>query len=154
MTGTSRFGSDRRAAAQQAVERETGIDEAMIESLVHNFYEKVREDDLLGPVFDARISDWDTHLGVMCEFWSSIALTSGRYHGQPMRKHAPLPVSSMHFDRWLELFRVSARDVCPTAAAEFFILRAERIAESFELGIAGSRGQMLRKGERLGDAIS
>tara|TARA_R110000824_G_scaffold390760_2_gene587418 strand:+ start:85948 stop:86412 length:465 start_codon:yes stop_codon:yes gene_type:complete len=151
MTGASNVDAARRAAAQQAVEQETGIDEAMIESLVHNFYEKVRGDDLLGPVFEARISDWDKHLGVMCEFWSSIALTSGRYHGQPMRKHASLPVGGMHFDRWLELFRVSAREVCPIAAAEFFILRAERIAESFELGIAGSRGQMLRRGERLSE---
>ena len=46
-----------------------------------------------------------------CLFWSSVALASGRYHGQPMPKHLPLPVEARHFDRWLELFRQTARDV-------------------------------------------
>lgn len=151
MTGTSDHDAHRMAAARQEVESRTGIDEAMVKTLVHHFYLKVREDAFLGPVFEARITDWDHHLGVMCAFWSSIALTSGQYHGQPMRKHAPLPVGGAHFDRWLELFRSSAREVCPSEAAAFFILRAERIAESLELGIAGARGQMLRKGERLSE---
>jgi truncated hemoglobin YjbI len=42
---------------------------------------------------------------------------SGRYHGQPMEKHLPLPVDSRHFDRWLALFDETAHDVCPPAAA-------------------------------------
>jgi truncated hemoglobin YjbI len=38
----------------------------------------------------------------MCAFWSSVALMSGRYHGQPMEKHLPLPIDARHFDRWLD----------------------------------------------------
>jgi hemoglobin len=140
---------DRRNAAKLAVEREIGIDEAMVRKLVYFFYDRVREDEMLAPVFNARISDWDKHLNQMCDFWSSVVLLSGRYHGQPMQKHAPLPVGGIHFDRWLELFRASASEICPPLAAAHFITRAERIAESLELGIAGSRGEMLRSGERL-----
>jgi len=85
----------------------------------------------------------------MFAFWSSVALMSGRYHGQPMRKHLPLPVDGRHFDRWLALFEETARDICPPKAAEHFIERAKRIAESLELGIASVDGVMLSKGERL-----
>lgn len=149
LTQSFESSADRRNAVKQAIERETGISETMVQELVHCFYERVRDDELLAPVFNSRVSDWDQHLGRMCDFWSSVVLMSGRYHGQPMQKHAPLPVGSVHFDRWLELFRDSAHRVCPPAAAERFIERAERIAESLELGVAGARGAILLKGERL-----
>lgn len=126
----------------------TGIDGPMIERLVHAFYAKVRRDELLGPVFEARVQDWDAHLGRMCLFWSSVALRSGVYHGNPMQVHAPLPVDAAHFDRWLTLFEETAHEICPSAAAEHFIVRAKRIAQSLELGIAIHNGRILRKGQR------
>lgn len=139
----------RRAAIVERITEQTGIDDAMIATLVHSFYRKVREDALLGPIFDARIADWDDHLRRMCAFWSSVALMSGRYHGQPMAKHAPLPVDARHFDHWLALFEETAREVCPLPAAELFLDRARRIAESLELGIAIHAGHRLAQGERL-----
>jgi hemoglobin len=138
----------RRAAIVEQIRTETGIDEAMIARLVDGFYDRVRADPLIGPVFDARISDWAPHLEQMRLFWSSVALMSGVYHGRPMPKHLPLPVDARHFDRWLELFEATARDLCPAAAADHFIERARRIAESLELGIAGANGVLLGKGER------
>lgn len=125
-----------------------GIDGPMIERLVHTFYAKVRRDELLGPIFDARVEDWDKHLARMCLFWSSVALGSGAYQGSPMRVHAPLPVDAAHFDRWLALFEETANEVCPPAAAEHFVVRAKRIAQSLELGIAIHNGQILGKGQR------
>ena len=65
-----------------------------------------------------------------------------------MPVHLPLPVDSKHFDRWLELFRDTARVVCSPAAAEVFISRAENIARSLEMGIAVSKGVMLGLDER------
>lgn len=139
----------RRAAATAAVQARTGIDEAMIERLVHGFYDRVRADEVLGPVFEARINDWKPHLAQMCAFWSSVTLMTGRYHGRPMQKHAPLPVAGAHFDRWLGLFEKTARELCPPPAADLFIEKARMIAESLEMGIGVSRGLMLSKGERL-----
>ena len=104
---------------------------------------------LLGPVFAARIVDWEPHLHQMFDFWSSVALMSGRYHGQPMRKHLMLPVDGRHFDRWLALFEATAADLCPPKAAAHFIERARRIAESIEMGVASVNGIMLARGERL-----
>ncbi len=140
---------DRRAEIVAAIRAETGIDEAMIEALVHGFYDRVRRDPVLAPIFEAHVEDWGPHLERMCAFWSSVALMSGQYHGRPMAKHLPLPVDGRHFARWLELFEATARDLCPPRAAEHFIERARRIAESLELGIASSQGQMLTHGQRL-----
>ena len=143
------IGAERRAAITAGIMEKTGITEAMIEELVRGFYARVRSDELLAPVFEARISDWEPHLQRMCAFWSSVALMSGRYHGTPMVKHVPLPVDAGHFDRWLELFEETARELCPPAAATHFVELARRIAASLELGIAGRQGVMLAPGERF-----
>jgi hemoglobin len=140
---------NRREQIAAKIAAQTGIDEPMIERLVRNFYAKIREDALLGPIFNARIHDWEPHLQRMCAFWSSVALMSGRYHGNPMAKHLPLPVDASHFDRWLALFEDTAREVCPPEAEAHFVERARRIAESLELGIAGQHGILLKIGERF-----
>ncbi|MGE5539337.1 MAG: group III truncated hemoglobin [Gemmatimonas sp.] len=140
--------TERRNEIVRRIRAETGIDEAMIETVVRSFYDRVRDDEILGPVFAAKIADWEPHLAKMCEFWSSVALMSGRYHGQPMQKHLPLPIDAAHFDRWLALFAETVREVCPPKAAEHFLDRAHRIAESLEMGIAMTQGVLLRKGER------
>ncbi|HKU99398.1 MAG TPA: group III truncated hemoglobin [Vineibacter sp.] len=121
----------------------------MIDRLVRRFYDRVQQDALLGPIFAARIADWEPHLQRMCAFWSSVALMSGRYHGQPMQAHLPLPIDARHFDRWLTLFETTAREICPATAADHFIERARRIAESLELGIASANGVLLAKGQRF-----
>ena len=142
-------GPERRERITAEIMERTGIDEAMIERLVHGFYAKVRADSVLGPVFETRITDWAPHLAQMCAFWSSVALMSGRYHGTPMVKHMQLTVDAGHFDRWLELFEAAANELCPPAAAAHFVERARRIAASLELGIAGGQGVMLAPGERF-----
>ena len=142
-------GPARREQLTAEIMERTGIDEAMIERLVRGFYAKVREDTVLGPVFESRIKDWEPHLAQMCAFWSSVALMTGRYHGTPMAKHLPLPVDGGHFNRWLALFEETAREICPGEAEAHFVERARRIAQSLELGIAGSHGVMLDKGVRF-----
>ena len=141
--------TERRAQMTAEIVARTGIDDAMIDRLVRTFYAKVRADPLLGAVFDERIVNWEPHLQRMCAFWSSVALMSGIYHGQPMEKHLPLPVDGRHFDRWLSLFEDTAREVCSPQAAAHFIERAHRVAESLELGMARQAGTLLMKGERF-----
>jgi hemoglobin len=151
MSGT-RTAAERRGRITGQIVSQTGIDEATIERLVRRFYENVRRDPVLGPIFDDRIADWEPHLQRMFEFWSSVMLMSGRYHGNPMDKHLPLPIDAVHFDRWLALFEETSRNVCTPAAAAHFSERARRIAESLELGVAGRHGVLLRKGERFRSA--
>jgi hemoglobin len=98
----------------------TGIDEAMIERLVRSFYGRARCDPLIGPVFEGTVHDWERHIGRLCEFWSSVVLMSGRYHGQPLIAHLPLPVDTPHFNRWLALFAATAEEICPPPAASHY----------------------------------
>ena len=76
-----------------------------IELLVHAFYDKVRNDDLLFPVFDEIIKDnWAAHLQKMVSFWCTLLLYTRTYEGDPLTKHVPLPLTFLHFVRWLRLF--------------------------------------------------
>jgi hemoglobin len=149
MTETFDADAQRRALIVQQMRDKTGVDEDMIDRLVRAFYGRIRQDELLGPIFESRIADWEPHLRRMCGFWSSVVLSSGIYHGQPMRMHAPLPVDAQHFDRWLELFEATARDLFGPMVAECFIQPARRIALSLELGIASAHDVFLSRGERF-----
>jgi len=120
-----------------------GIDEAMIRRQVHTFYGRVRLHPVLGPIFNAAVSDWDEHLAKLCDFWSSVMLATGRFQGRPMQAHNRLPgIRTGHFGRWLALFEATAREVCPPAAAALFIERSRMIGRSFQLGLAVSRGEL------------
>ncbi len=70
--------------------------------LVNYFYEKVKQDDLLGPLF-AHV-DWPHHLPIMYSFWSSMLLGEQSYKGNPFQKHISLAITVSHFHRWMELF--------------------------------------------------
>jgi len=121
--------SIRRARYAVAVADESGIDETMIALQVRRFYEAARLDPVLGPVF-ARVTDWESHLARITDFWSSVVLMSGRYHGNPLEAHRPLPLEEKHFARWLQLWRATAVQTCPPPAAARFTLLSERIAAS------------------------
>lgn len=142
MSSDSEAGMARRNLLVADIVDRTGIDAAMIETLVRAFYGRARHDPLIGPIFERHVADWDAHISRMCDFWSSVALMSGRYHGQPMVAHLPLPIDTPHFDRWLALFAETAQEVCPPAAAAHFIDRAHRIADSLEMGIATQKGEI------------
>jgi hemoglobin len=111
--------------------------ETEIRHLVDSFYAKVRADVELGPIFERALpGDWGPHLATMHDFWSSIMLTSGRYHGNPVAVH--LRVAGMEpllFARWLALFDETCRDLFEADIADAFHVRAKRIAESLKLAL-------------------
>ena len=120
----------------------------MIDRLVRTFYARARLDPLIGPVFESKVRNWESHFGRMCAFWSSVALMSGRYHGQPMAAHLPLPVGMPHFDRWLEIFAeppaTSVHRQPPTTSSSGRV----EIADSLELGIASHKGEIRARRKR------
>jgi hemoglobin len=124
-----------RPAITATLMARTGLDEPALRVLVHRFYGLVRRDAVLGPIFAARIVDWDAHLERMTAFWSAVAFSTGRYHGRPVPAHAPLPLTSAHFARWLTLFRAAVRETCPPAGAAHVVGLAERIARSLEAAV-------------------
>ncbi|MBN8827236.1 MAG: group III truncated hemoglobin [Sphingobacteriia bacterium] len=119
------------------------ITENIITNLINSFYSKVRNDKILGPIFQDKIGDnWEEHLKTMRDFWSGIAIGTGRYKGQPLLKHINLPnLQEEHFKRWLSLFTENAYNTCSKEVAEFFIDRAKKIANSLLQGIEFYRGK-------------
>lgn len=120
------------------------LDEDMIRAVVHTFYDSIRKDDLIGPVFNGAIAEdaWPHHLAKMCDFWSATLLRTGRYEGRPLPPHLALPgLGEEHFRRWLTLFRATVDKVCPPEVARLFMDRALRIAHSFRLALAFNRGE-------------
>ena len=113
------------------------IRESEIETLVDAFYAKVLEDAELGPVFNGAIDDWPHHLVKLQAFWSSVMLTTGRYKGSPMSAHIrhSSAIAPEMFDRWLALWRETARERLSPETAEEIIAKAERIGESLKLAL-------------------
>ena len=112
--------------------------EGQIEDLVATFYARIRKDPELGPIFERAIGDdWTPHLKTMCNFWSSVMLTSGKYKGRPIPAHIKIAeIEPKHFAHWLNLFSATAHELFAPPLAEAFVERAKRIAESFKLAFA------------------
>jgi hemoglobin len=119
------------------------MDEAAIGRLVDAFYERVRADELLGPIFEEHVRDWPDHLLRLRGFWSMVLLRSGSYSGRPLAPHLVLAPRAEHFDRWLALFEETAGTVLPAAEAALAVDRARRIADSFELAIGSAEGRIV-----------
>lgn len=120
-----------------------GLTEEMIATQVGAFYGRVRQDPVLGPVFNDAVEDWDEHLSKLCDFWSSVLLATGRFRGSPMAAHARRPdIKDEHFARWLDLFERTAGEVCPPEAAALFVEKSRMIGRSLRLGLAVSRGEI------------
>ncbi|WP_052002617.1 group III truncated hemoglobin [Microvirga sp. BSC39] len=113
-----------------------GVTEEMIRQLVETFYDRVIRDPELGPIFHRALSGrWSRHLALMVDFWSSIALRTGRYQGKPQAVHMGMDLTPELFARWLALFEQTAKEICEPDVAAFFVDRAGRIAESLQIGL-------------------
>jgi len=83
-----------------------------IETLVAAFYAKVRQNELLGPIFNAHIPDekWPEHLEKLSDFWETNLLGLPRFKGNPSQKHIGVDknlnhsVDQLHFGTWLQLW--------------------------------------------------
>ena len=124
------------------------VTEAQLSVLVDLFYARVREDAMLGPIFNNAIADWPEHLEKLTAFWSSVMLTSGRYKGQPLAAHIRQAsrIDNASFDRWLALWKQTTEELFDPALAARLQEKAARIAESLQLGIrfAGGEGLSMR----------
>jgi hemoglobin len=121
----------------KAISGETALSEEAIAWLVDRFYAKVRLDPELGPIFARAIpGDWGPHLATMRDFWSSVMLTSGRYHGNPVAAHAKIDgIRPDLFRRWLALFDTTCAELFEPEIADAFRAKAARIAESLMLAL-------------------
>jgi hemoglobin len=109
--------------------------EAAIMACVRSFYGEAQKDPVLGPVFAAKVHDWEVHYMTVANFWSHALLGTDRYGGHPYPVHQKLPIEPEHFDRWLELFAVATKEHLPPDLAAKALKKATHMAESFKIGI-------------------
>ena len=102
-----------------------------VEIFVNSFYKKIAADELLSPVFDAKIrkEEWPAHLARMYAFWNAILFAERGFDGNPMQKHMSLPIEEKHFTRWLALFGQTIDTLYEGSKAEEAKLRAASIAQ-------------------------
>jgi hemoglobin len=111
------------------------LDEATLARLVDHFYEKVRRDAQIGPIFNAAVHDWDAHKRQLTSFWASVALRAGSYRGDPMGAHRPHSIRAEHFDRWLAMWQETCDEELDEVHAAQMLEFAQRIGRSLKYGL-------------------
>lgn len=102
-----------------------------IQFLVDHFYDKVRKDNLLAPVFALRITDWSPHLETMYRFWNAALFGVKEYMGNPFARHALLPIDGPHFEQWIKLFYETVDEHFAGAIADKAKTKAMIMAHTF-----------------------
>jgi hemoglobin len=115
---------------------ETPITEAEITSLVDRFYAMICVEAEIGPVFNDAVQNWDTHLALLKDFWSTVLRATGRDKGNPLLAHFRLPIEERYFARWLTLFTETASEVMTTSQAESVAQKANLIAVNMKRVLA------------------
>jgi len=118
---------------------DTRVSEAEISSLVDAFYARVQRDTVIGPIFNQQVEDWPAHLALLKRFWAAVLLGVGSFEGNPLETHLKMTLGREHFERWLALFAETARELLPEEKAAVFIVKSQRIAETFQRGMAARR---------------
>src|SRR6516164_3893962 len=114
-----------------------------ISRLLRHFYADVRQDPLIGPIFNAQIKDWKNHLEIIGKFWETIIGGPRTYARQMPMKHLPLRLAEEHFERWLFLWQANCRAQLPSDVAIEMIDLAHHIADKLRLilGVSNNSGQ-------------
>ncbi len=125
--------------------RAAGLTEPLVRQVIDAFYAKVRPDPTLGPVFNGIIKDeWPVHIERITSFWLTATRLGSGYDG---RRFMPVhlghkAIRAEQLPRWLLLFRETAREICPPAAADVLIDIAERMADSIRLSLIRRDGDI------------
>lgn len=118
--------------------RESGLTVQLVRKVVIRFYDEIRRDGDLGPIFEGAIgSHWDEHIERIIQFWLTATRLGRGYDGKNFMpahlKHSS--IRTEHIPRWLGLFRKTAVDQCSPEGASVLIDIAERMAETLEIGL-------------------
>ena len=113
--------------------------------LVSSFYDKVREDKVLGPFFNDTITDWDAHLQHLTTFWESSLFLKTKYLGNPLEAHVKVDaehnntITELHFGLWLNLWFETINELFEGDYAENAKRRARKMGTFLYLKIFEAR---------------
>jgi hemoglobin len=119
--------------------------------LVNTFYSKVRKDALLGPIFNRIITDWETHLELLTDFWETNLLYARKYYGNPLHAHVEVDkkmnhtINELHFGIWINLWLETINELFEGETAQIAINRARNMGTFIHLNIFNARNQEAKK---------
>ncbi|MGE3247731.1 MAG: group III truncated hemoglobin [Beijerinckiaceae bacterium] len=125
-----------------ATEIDKDAAEAAIRTCVREFYKVAQADDLLGPIFNGFVKDWDAHLSTMDDFWSAVLLGTDRYRSAPFPPHLKLDMGQEHFDRWRDLWVAAATAHLPGELGEKAAGTGSSMAHCWGRGYVSMKAQM------------
>ena len=121
--------------------------------LVRTFYSKIRKDALLEPIFNGIITDWETHLELLTDFWETNLFFKGKYFGNPMHVHIEVDkkvggsINELHFGTWINLWHETINDLFEGETAIVAKNRARNMATFIHLNIFNARNEASKKDE-------
>ena len=116
-----------------------------ISKLIHTFYDEVREDDLLGPIFNSMIKDWDKHLELLTDFWETNLFFVKKYAGNPLEAHVRADefhnhtINEFHFGTWLNIWFKNIDDLFEGENAQLAKNRARNMSTFMNMEIFKNR---------------
>jgi hemoglobin len=119
--------------------------------LVHTFYSKIRKDALLGPIFNGIITDWETHLELLTDFWETNLFYSRKYFGNPMHTHIEVDkkvghtINELHFGTWINLWHETINELFEGETADIAKNRARNMGTFIHLNIFNARNKDAQK---------
>lgn len=112
------------------------VTRSQITEIVETFYSRARDNETLGPIFAAHVTDWPEHEAKIVRFWANAILHERAYDGNPMQVHLQAGnVHSAHFPVWLALFDQILSDKLPVKQARQWSNLAHRIGQGLAMGV-------------------
>jgi len=112
------------------------VERNAIADVVATFYERVRQDASLGPIFAERVENWPEHEEKITRFWANALLFERSYSGNPMRAHMDAGnVQPAHFKGWLALFDEVLRSKIASPQREQWSALVHKIGRGLSFGL-------------------
>ena len=124
-----------------------GVTKALIRDVIHDFYGKVRQDVMLGPIFENAIGgNWDRHIEKVILFWTTATRLDTGYKARNFMpahmRHASIGTEQL--SRWLSLFQETLAERCAPDTSDVLFEIAERMAENIRVGLSNRDAQLPR----------
>lgn len=106
-------------------------------TLVAAFYEQIKQDEEIGPVFHKIISDWESHLQRITDFWEQHLFGIQKYRGNPIEVHNEVDrkmnyrISARDFGTWLFYWMKTINDLYEGKNAELLKFKARKMQTVF-----------------------
>lgn len=118
-----------------------------LEKLVRIFYDKVRKDEEIGPIFNSIITDWEPHLQKITNFWEQHVFGVQKYKGNPIEAHNKVDdqtnhnVTAHNFGTWLFYWMQTLDELFDGPNKEVLKFKARKMQTVFFLNMVQARSK-------------